>query len=283
LSVAATEHLEETNTDLAAAVARHSSHPVSRAIAALSVRDEQFDAWEEVRGAGIEARRGPDIFRIGRLEWLKEAGVTLSQSRLAEEHQGTVVGFAKNGKLISVFALADALKPHAEDVVRKLAAQGYVIYLVTGDNARTAGRIASQLGIPAERVFANIRPEGKLEVVEQVRSQGRRVAFVGDGINDAPALKAADLGIALMNATDVAREQADVVLLNADLNGVAEALKLAQATLRTIKQNLFWAFFYNALGVPLAAAGFLSPMFSALAMGLSDFIVIGNALRLKQK
>ena len=125
------------------------------------------------------------------------------------------------------------------------------------------------------------RPEGKVEVIQSLQSSGERVAFAGDGINDAPALEQADLGIALMNASDVARESADIVLLKADLEAIPEALGLARATLRTIKQNLFWAFFYNAVGVPLAALGFLSPIFSAFAMGMSDLIVIGNALRLR--
>jgi len=120
-----------------------------------------------------------------------------------------------------------------------------------------------------------------VEVIEALQKSGERVAFAGDGINDAPALEQADLGIALMNASDVARESADIVLLKADLEAIPEALGLARATLRTIKQNLFWAFFYNALGVPLAALGFLSPIFSAFAMGMSDLIVIGNALRLR--
>ena len=118
-------------------------------------------------------------------------------------------------------------------------------------------------------------------MLESLQRGGERIAFVGDGINDAPALEQADLGIALMNASDVARESADIVLLKADLEAIPEALGLAGATLRTIKQNLFWAFFYNALGVPLAALGFLSPIFSAFAMGMSDLIVIGNALRLR--
>jgi Cu+-exporting ATPase len=137
------------------------------------------------------------------------------------------------------------------------------------------------LGIAESNVYAEVRPEGKAEVIKSLQAHGERVAFAGDGINDAPALEQADLGIALMNASDVARESADIILLKADLEAIPEALGLAQATLRTIKQNLFWAFFYNAAGVPLAALGFLSPVLSAFAMGMSDLIVIGNALRLR--
>jgi Cu+-exporting ATPase len=151
---------------------------------------------------------------------------------------------------------------------------------VTGDNSLTAASIARQAGIAAENVFAEVRPEQKAEFVKKLQAQGERVAFVGDGINDAPALTQADLGIAVSRASDVAREAADIILLKSEIEAVPEALGLARATLRTIKQNLFWAFFYNALGVPLAALGFISPIFCAAAMGVSDLIVIGNALRL---
>jgi Cu+-exporting ATPase len=153
--------------------------------------------------------------------------------------------------------------------------------MVTGDNALTAAGIAKQTGIKPENVFAEIRPEQKAEFVKKLQAQGERVAFVGDGINDAPALEQADLGVAVSRASDVAREAADIVLLNSDIEAVPEALGLARATLRTIKQNLFWAFFYNAIGVPLAALGFMSPILCAAAMGFSDIIVIGNALRLR--
>ena len=184
-------------------------------------------------------------------------------------------------KLIAVYALKDAPKAHATEVVARLVRDGKKVFLLTGDNRSTARAIAAQIGIAEANVHAEVRPEGKVTVLEALQRGGERVAFVGDGINDAPALEQADLGIVLMNASDVARESADIVLLKADLEAIPEALGLAGATLRTIKQNLFWAFFYNALGVPLAAQGFLSPIFSAFAMGMSDLIVIGNALRLR--
>src|SRR6185503_9164362 len=132
-----------------------------------------------------------------------------------------------------------------------------------------------------EDVFAEVRPEQKAELVRKLQAGGERIAFVGDGINDAPALEQADLGMAVGRASDIAREAADIILLKSDIEAVPESLGLAQATLRTIKQNLFWAFFYNALGVPLAALGFISPVLCAAAMGLSDLVVIGNALRLR--
>jgi Cu+-exporting ATPase len=167
-------------------------------------------------------------------------------------------------------------------VVAELNERGFKTYLLTGDNALTAGSIAQQAGIKRENVFAEVRPEQKAEFVKKLQQQGERVAFVGDGINDAPALEQADLGIAVSRASDVAREAADIILLKSEIEAVPEALGLAKATLRTIKQNLFWAFFYNAVGIPLAALGFMSPILCAAAMGFSDMIVIGNALRLRR-
>ena len=150
---------------------------------------------------------------------------------------------------------------------------------MTGDNPLTAASIAEQAGIPTENVFSEARPEQKAEFVKKLQQQGERVAFVGDGINDAPALEQADLGIAVTRASDVAREAADIILLRSEIDAVPESLGLARAALHTIKQNLFRAFFYNALGVPLTALGFMSPVLCAAAIGLSDLAVIGNALR----
>jgi Cu+-exporting ATPase len=160
---------------------------------------------------------------------------------------------------------------------------GLKIFLVTGDNQRTARAIAARAGIAMENVFAEIRPAQKADLVRQLQDKGERVAFVGDGINDAPALEQADLGIAVSQASDVANEAADIILLQSNIQAIPEAIALAQAALRTIKQNLFWAFFYNAAAVPLAALGFLSPILCAAAMGVSDLVVIGNALRLGRR
>jgi Cu+-exporting ATPase len=154
------------------------------------------------------------------------------------------------------------------------------VYMVTGDNPQAAAAIAAQAGVASENIFAQVRPGQKADLVRQLQDEGEKVAFVGDGINDAPALEQADLGIAVSQASDIAGEAADIVLLKSGLEAVPEALELARATLATIRQNLFWAFFYNAAAVPLAALGFLSPILCAAAMGLSDLVVIGNALRL---
>jgi Cu+-exporting ATPase len=192
-----------------------------------------------------------------------------------------MVGVAAGTQLLGLFAVRDTVKSGASTVVRKLQQQGLRTCLLTGDNALTAAGIARQAGIPSENVFAEVRPEQKAEFVKKLQAEGERVAFVGDGINDAPALEQADLGIAVSRASDIAREAADIVLLKSEIEAVPESLGLARATLRTIKQNLFWAFFYNAVGIPLAALGFMSPILCAAAMGLSDLVVIGNALRLR--
>ncbi|MEQ2010012.1 MAG: cation-translocating P-type ATPase [Limisphaerales bacterium] len=283
--------------ELAAALAAPSNHPLSRAVAAVCDRRSTADAqpevggrrpplqdWREVRGSGIEATNEGAVHRLGSLRWLAEAGVSVEANPFVSEwtSQGaTVLGLARGSELLALFALRDQLKAHAAEVVTGLYRQGKVVFLVTGDNAQTAAAIATQAGLPTENVFAEIRPEQKAGIVQLLQAHGQRVAFVGDGINDAPALEQADLGIAVARASDVAREAADIILLQSDIQAIPEALGLAQATLRTIKQNLFWAFFYNAAAVPLAALGLLSPVLCAAAMGLSDVLVIGNALRLR--
>jgi len=278
---------------LAAALARHSKHPVSQALAGASNDGWQVTDWQEVRGGGVQGlvsqpkvSASPQLARLGSLRWLRDSGVDLGrgQSFIQEwlAQGATLVGLALNHSLTGVFAVKDTVKPGAADVVSQLQSQGLKIFLVTGDNAGTAAVIARQSGIAPENVFAEVRPEQKAEFVAKLQAKGERVAFVGDGINDAPALEAADLGIAVSRASDIAREAADIILLNSEIEAVPESLALARATLRTIRQNLFWAFFYNAVGIPLAALGFMSPILCAAAMGLSDVVVIGNALRLSR-
>jgi Cu+-exporting ATPase len=277
---------------LAAALARNSTHPISQAIAKISTEEIEVENWKEIRGCGIEAEstiHNPQsaIVRLGSLRWLKESGVDLAAGeKFSAEWSGqgaTMVGLAAGENLLDLFAVRDAVKANAGKVVDQLRRRGLEIYLVTGDNSLTAASIARQVGIEGKNVFAEVRPEQKAEFVKKFQAGGERVAFVGDGINDAPALTQADLGIAVSRASDVAREAADIILLKSEIEAVPEALGLARATLHTIRQNLFWAFFYNALGVPLAAMGFISPIFCAAAMGCSDLIVIGNALRLLRR
>ena len=283
---------------LAAALARHSAHPISQALANLSADGIPLADWREVHGAGVQGEiKRPHLkgenpqerlvtARLGSLRWLRECGVDVTEGGAFVEHwsaQGaSIIGLAENASLRGLFAVKDAMKPGAARVVEQLRQQGLRTYLVTGDNSLTAASIAGEAGIQPENVFAEIRPEQKAEFVQKLQMRGERVAFVGDGINDAPALERADLGIAVSRASDIAREAADIILLNSEIEAAPESLGLARATLRTIKQNLFWAFFYNAIGIPLAALGFISPILCAAAMGLSDLVVIGNALRLRR-
>jgi P-type Cu+ transporter len=280
---------------LAAALGRQSAHPMSAAVARLSGAEIALSQWQEVRGGGVQAQVGAgsaqadgvvSIARLGSPRWLGECGVGLEPGRefiRRESAQGaTLVGVALDQTLLGLFAVKDTVKPGARRVVEQLRRQGLKTFLVTGDNPLTAASIAAQTGIGAEGIFAEVRPEQKAAFVRKLQEQGERVAFVGDGINDAPALEQADLGIAVSRASDIAREAADIILLKSEIEAVPESLGLARATLRTIKQNLFWAFFYNAIGIPLAATGFMSPILCAAAMGLSDLVVIGNALRLRR-
>lgn len=287
ISVAAVEEFVPNSQvqHLARSLAQRSNHPLSRAIAGLAGETIPLQNWNEIRGSGLQADREGQTVRLGSLRWLRENGIDFAAAQQAVERWSregaTLNGVAHGQTLLGLIALKDQAKPHAREVIERLERDGKRIYMVTGDNQATAEAIARQVGITPQNIFAETRPEGKIAVIKDLQSRGERVAFVGDGINDAPALEQADLGIALMNASDVARESADIILLKADLEAIPESLGLAQATLRNIKQNLFWAFFYNAAGIPLAVVGFLSPIFSAFAMGMSDLVVIGNALRLR--
>jgi Cu+-exporting ATPase len=279
---------------IAAALARHSTHPFSQAISRMSEAEVELSRSQEFSGAGVQAMMSVSAshgtrevsVRLGALRWLRKAGAGAWAGQdfvdRSSAEGASVVGFSWNEELVALFALQDEAKPGAPEVVRHLQASGVTTYLLTGDNEATARTIARQAGIPQNQINAGVRPEQKAGFVKELQDRGHRVAFIGDGINDAPALEQADLGVAVSRASDVAREAADIILLNSEIDAVPESLGLARATLRTIKQNLFWAFFYNAAAVPLAALGFLSPILCAVAMGLSDLIVIGNALRLRK-
>lgn len=278
---------------VAASLARPSKHPISQALANVSQTAVGLSQWQELQGFGITARlsealdwlpASTQVFQ-GSIAWLAENGVDLRTHEIQIQEwwrQGsTVVGLAAHQTLLALFALRDELKPHAVEVLAELHRQGKQVALISGDARLAVQAVAQKLKIDPSLVFAEIRPEEKSALVHELQRKGERVAFVGDGINDAPALEQADLGVAVSQASDLARESADLILLNSDIQAFPEALRLAQATLRTIKQNLFWAFFYNAAAIPLAALGFLSPIVCALAMGLSDLVVIGNSIRLR--
>ncbi len=282
---------------LAASLGAMSNHPLSKAIADRSDSRLKIDNFAEHSGRGVSALFQSHRVQLGALRWLADEGTPVESGTVfADEWMSrgsSIVGVSVNLRLVAVFALRDTLKPGARELIQRLGnthkTDNLGIYIVSGDTDQTVRAIAAELELSKctrTGVFAGVRPEQKASIVKELQQRGERVAFVGDGINDAPALEQADLGIAVSRASDVAREAADIILLRSEIDAIPESLGIARATLRTIKQNLFWAFFYNALGIPLAALGFMSPVLCAAAMGVSDLVVIGNALRLlrwKQK
>jgi Cu+-exporting ATPase len=216
---------------------------------------------------------------------MQDEGVSLDPIRAAlEPHQEraeTVAVLARNGEPVGIIAIADALKSDAKQAVAALRKEGIAAVMITGDNRATADAIARELGI--DQSLAEVLPQDKARQVERLQQQGKRVAFVGDGINDAPALVQADLGIAIGTGTDIAIEAGNIVLVKGSPSKIIEALRLSRATFRTIRQNLFWAFFYNLAAIPLAALGLLNPMIAAGTMALSSVSVVGNSLRIRRQ
>jgi len=237
-----------------------------------------------VAGKGIRGRLEDSAVAVGNLRLMKEAGVpvegSLRQIESCEARAHTAIVVARNGEVIGIIAVADTLKGDAEAAIRQLRADGITPIMITGDNRKTAEAVAGQIGI--DEVFAEVLPQEKAERVKALQANGRRVAFVGDGINDAPALVQADLGIAMGTGTDIAIEAGNIVLVKGSPLKVIEALKLSRLTFKTIKQNLFWAFVYNIAAIPLAAFGLLNPMIAAGAMAISSVSVVGNSLRIRR-
>lgn len=280
---------------LVAAVETRSEHPIAEAIvAAAKQRDLKIaaiEAFDATPGFGVSAKVSGRTVAVGADRFMTQLGLDVASflpaaQRLGEQGKSPLYA-AIDGRLAAVIAVADPIKETTPEAIKALHALGLKVAMITGDNAATASAIARQLGI--DEVAAEVLPDGKVAALKQFRSHGARVAFVGDGINDAPALAEADVGLAIGTGTDVAIEAADVVLMSGDLRGVANAIALSQATIRNIKQNLFWAFAYNAVLIPVAAGmlypingTLLSPIFAAAAMALSSVFVLGNALRLKR-
>ncbi len=268
---------------LAAAVESGSEHAVATAILAATDERTPVEDFRAVPGRGVTATVGGRRVEVGRPMWIgRDGGVPerVRSARRAGESDGqTVVLVSVDGAVCAAIAVADAVKDSAAAAVAALHQRGLRTVLLTGDNPTAAAEVAAQVGI--DDVIAEVLPEGKVDVIEQLRERGRVVAMVGDGINDGPALVSADLGLAIGRGTDVAIAAADVILVRDDLRSVPQALDLAQATMRTIRMNLVWAFGYNVAAIPIAAAGLLNPLIAGAAMAFSSFFVVSNSLRLR--
>ena len=271
-----------------------SEHPLSIAITKGAERENtpltEPKEFKTLAGRGVSCTVNEKLCLAGNKRLMEENGVDTSNvDAIADEksREGkTPLYFSRDGKVVGIITVADSVKDEAKETVLLLQKSGKRVVMLTGDNKNTADSIAKELGI--SEVFSEVLPDKKEEVIKNLQKDMRRVAMTGDGINDAPALARANVGIAIGSGTDIARESSDVVLLNSSLVGIYDAIELSRATVRNIKQNLFWAFFYNCLGIPLAAGVFvnitgwtLSPMFAAAAMSLSSIFVVANALRLR--
>ncbi len=272
---------------IAGSVEKTSEHPLGQAIVGYAesqlVMLKDADSFAAVPGKGLRAKfEGRDVL-IGNRKLMNEGSIDLTgmedEISSLEEQGKTAMIVSVDGKLAGIIAVADQIKNTSLTAIKELQDMGLQVYMITGDNERTAKAIASQVGIG--NVVADVLPEHKASKVEELKGQGKHVGMVGDGINDAPALAAADVGFAIGTGTDVAMEAADITLMRGDLSGVVTAIRLSHRTMKTIKQNLFWAFFYNSVGIPFAALGFLNPMIAGAAMAFSSVSVVTNSLRLR--
>lgn len=285
---------EKALLKLAAALERSSEHPLAEAIMAeceaRGIVARMVEDFAAVPGRGVTAREGQNVIAAGNVRLMDELGAKVPAG-LAKQFAAegkTPLFFAKNGELVGTIAVADEVKETSAEAIAALRKLGVDVRMLTGDNRVTAEAIARRVGLSSEQVIADVLPADKERHVRELQDAGGKVAMVGDGINDSPALARADVGLAIGTGADIAKEGADVVLMRSDLMDVARAIELSRATIRNIKQDLFWALFYNGIGIPLAAGVFfpltgwqLSPMFGAAAMSLSSVCVVSNALRLR--
>jgi Cu+-exporting ATPase len=273
---------------LGAAVEIGSEHPLGEAIVRAAkhrgLEPPPVTSFEAIAGHGIRGMADGHRVFLGNRRLFQREGIdaTLAEEAMTRlEYEGkTAMLVGADGKAIGIIAVADTLKPEAKEAVAALRGEGIEVVMLTGDNQRTAQAIGRELGI--DRVIAEILPGDKAKIIKELQGQGKMVAMVGDGVNDAPALATADIGIAIGSGSDVAKETGGIILIKDDVREVVLAIRLSRATLRKIKQNLFWAFIYNAIGIPVAALGFLNPIIAAAAMALSSLSVIANSALLKR-
>lgn len=273
---------------LAASIEKKSQHPIATSILeyAKSFNTNYFEpeSFENLSGYGVTAIVDGKSIALGNEKLMNKFSINLddfSKSFIELSTQGkTIIFCAMDTKLIGIIAVEDPIKETSKGAIEKMQKSGLEVFMLTGDNNKTAEAIAKRVGI--KNFFSEVLPEQKAEIIKELQLKGKIVAMVGDGINDSPALVTANLGIAIGTGTDIAIESSDITLIKGNLNGVIEAINLSKRTIRTIKQNLFWAFVYNIIGIPFAALGLLNPMIGALAMSLSSVSVISNSLRLRK-
>jgi Cu+-exporting ATPase len=273
---------------LVGALEHASEHPIAQAIAKAAAAQgalPDVEAFTNREGLGVEGLVDGHALVVGRpallADWALHLPPELDAARRAAEARGqTAIAAGWDGEATAIFVVADAVKESSAEAVASLKALGLRPVLLTGDNATTARAVADAVGI--DEVIAEVLPGDKADVIRRLQSEGHVVAMVGDGVNDAPALAQADLGLSIGTGTDVAIEASDLTLVSGDLRAAADAIRLSRATLRTIKQNLGWAFGYNLAAIPLAAIGLLNPVVASLAMVFSSISVVSNALRLRR-
>jgi P-type Cu+ transporter len=278
---------EETFLQLVGSAEKQSEHPLAEAIVSgiieRGIQLSDAAEFEAIPGYGIRAAVNGKELLIGTRKLMKKYDVAFESTGKMEEFEEsgkTAMLVAIDGDFSGIVAVADTVKETSRAAIKKLKDMGLEVIMMTGDNVRTANAIAKEVGVDA--VIAEVLPEGKATEVKKLQEQGKRVAMVGDGINDAPALAIADIGMAIGTGTDVAMEAADITLMRGDLNSIADAIFMSKKTIQNIKQNLFWAFGYNTLGIPVAAIGFLAPWLAGAAMAFSSVSVVLNALRLQK-
>lgn len=282
------QHTEEKLLKIAAAVEKPSEHPLAQAIVksaeAKGFTLDKPGHFEAIPGHGVKGTIQGEPVLLGTRKLMQENQIDMKeyihQVESLEEQGKTVMLMALSRKPAALIAVADTVKEHSQEAISELQKMGIEVWMITGDNTRTARAIAKEVGI--DHVLAEVLPEDKAKEVEKLRGQGKTVGMVGDGINDAPALVTADVGFAIGTGTDVAIEAADITLMRGDLRGLVASIKLSRATIKNIKQNLFWALFYNTVGIPVAALGLLNPVIAGAAMALSSVSVVSNALRLRK-